>query len=102
MQLLDARVAKFFTVTRQEVELEALANDSGILVVLADYVQFFLLWTHKNGPACSNGARQELDYIFVSRQLATGMQDIAGGVHDYPESWEMSDHSPVAVTLNLD
>ena len=60
------------------------------------------IWTHKNGPVCTNGARQELDYIFVSRQLATGMQDIAGGVHDYPESWEMSDHSPVAVTLNLD
>lgn len=60
------------------------------------------IWTHKNGPAYLNGARQELDYIFVSRKLARGMRDIAGGVHDFPESWEMSDHSPVAVTLNLD
>jgi len=60
------------------------------------------IWTHKNGPKCSNGARQELDYIFVSRHLANRMKDISGGVHDYPESWEMSDHSPVAVTLSLD
>jgi len=40
---LEARVEKFFTVARQEVELVALANDSEILVVLADYVQFLLL-----------------------------------------------------------
>jgi len=59
------------------------------------------IWTHKNGPKYSRGARQELDYIFVASHLARGMRDISGGVHDFPDSWEMSDHSPVAVTLSL-
>lgn len=43
MEFLEARAEDFFTVVRQEVRWVALANDSEILVVLADYVQLFLL-----------------------------------------------------------
>jgi hypothetical protein len=57
------------------------------------------IWTHKNGAKHTDGARQELDYVFVSHDLKDGLQDIQGGVDDFPDSWEMSDHAPVAVTV---
>lgn len=59
------------------------------------------IWTHKNGAKHTDGARQELDYIFVSADLQDGLEDIRGGVDDFPDSWEMSDHAPVAVTINF-
>lgn len=59
------------------------------------------IWTHKNGQACGNGARQELDYILVSKDLKSALSDIRGGVHDFPNAWEMSDHAPVGVTIRL-
>jgi exonuclease III len=59
------------------------------------------IWTHKNGAEHTDGARQELDYIFVSEDLKAGLRDIQGGVDDFPDSWEMSDHAPVAVTMTF-
>jgi exonuclease III len=59
------------------------------------------IWTHKNGAKHTDGARQELDFIFVSEDLKDGLTDIEGGVDDFPDSWEMSDHAPVAVTVTF-
>ena len=59
------------------------------------------IWTHKNGAKHTDGARQELDYIFVSDDLRDGLRDIQGGVDDFPDSWEMSDHAPVVATLEV-
>lgn len=57
------------------------------------------IWTHKNGARDSDGARQELDFIFVSPDLRHGISQIRGGVDDFPDAWDMSDHAPVAVSL---
>jgi hypothetical protein len=59
------------------------------------------IWTHKNGAKHTDGARQELDFIFVSQRFEGKLKHIQGGVDDFPESWEMSDHAPVAVTLEF-
>lgn len=59
------------------------------------------IWTHKNGAKHTNGARQELDYIFVSKDLKSGLSDIKGGVDDFPDAWDMSDHAPVVTTINF-
>ena len=59
------------------------------------------IWTHKNGAKHTDGARQELDFIFISKDLKRKILEIKGGVHDFPNAWEMSDHAPVVVTLDL-
>jgi len=59
------------------------------------------IWTHKNGAKDTDGARQELDFIFVSRDLRGGLSRIEGGVDDFPDAWDMSDHAPVAVSLTV-
>lgn len=59
------------------------------------------IWTHKNGGKNKNGACQELDFIFVSADLVGGLGDIMGGVDDFPDAWEMSDHAPVAATIHV-
>ena len=57
------------------------------------------IWTHKNGPKASDGMRQELDFIFISKDLKKKFVSTKGGVGDYPDAWEMSDHAPVTVTV---
>lgn len=58
------------------------------------------MWTHKNGN--SPGAKvQNLDYIFVSKKLRKKIQKVVGGVADFPDAWDMSDHAPVVVDLSL-
>ena len=59
------------------------------------------IWTHKNGAKDTDGARQELDFIFVSKHFDGKLKDIRGGVDDFPNAWDMSDHAPVAVTLDF-
>lgn len=59
------------------------------------------IWTHKNGAKDTDGARQELDFIFISQLFDGKLRDIRGGVDDFPDAWDMSDHAPVAVTLEL-
>ena len=59
------------------------------------------IWTHKNGPKASDGMRQELDFIFISKDLNKKFLSTKGGVGDYPDAWEMSDHAPVTVTVSL-
>ncbi len=57
------------------------------------------IWTHKNGAKTSDGMRQELDFIFISKDLKKKFVSTKGGVGDYPDAWEMSDHAPVTVDL---
>jgi hypothetical protein len=59
------------------------------------------IWTHKNGPKESDGMRQELDFIFISKDLKKKLVSTKGGVGDFPDSWDMSDHAPVTVTLGI-
>ena len=57
------------------------------------------IWTHKNGNS-PNAARQELDFIFVSEELADEVVSVGGGIDEFPGAWEMSDHAPVVVEFN--
>ena len=59
------------------------------------------IWTHKNGAKASDGMRQELDFIFVSKDLKKQVIDTKGGIDDFPDAWEMSDHAPVTVDLAI-
>ena len=59
------------------------------------------IWTHKNGPKASDGMRQELDFIFISKDLKKKFVSTKGGVGDFPDAWEMSDHAPVTVTVSF-
>jgi exonuclease III len=52
------------------------------------------LWTHKNGNS-PNAARQQIDFIFASELMRTELDQIYGGVGDFPEAWDLSDHAPV-------
>jgi endonuclease/exonuclease/phosphatase family metal-dependent hydrolase len=54
------------------------------------------IWTHKNGNS-PNAARQELDFIFVSEELSDEVSAVGGGINEFPDSWDMSDHAPVVV-----
>jgi endonuclease/exonuclease/phosphatase family metal-dependent hydrolase len=59
------------------------------------------IWTHKNGPKASDGMRQELDFIFVSKDIKRNFISTRGGVGDFPDAWDMSDHAPVTVDLDI-
>ena len=54
------------------------------------------IWTHKNGNS-PNAARQELDFIFITEELSDEVAAVGGGIYDFPDAWEMSDHAPVVV-----
>ena len=59
------------------------------------------IWTHKNGPKSSNGRCQELDFIFISKELRDQIIGTNGGIDDFPDAWEMSDHAPVTADLAI-
>ena len=59
------------------------------------------IWTHKNGAKASDGMRQELDFIFISKDLKKNFVSTEGGVGDFPDAWEMSYHAPVSLSLYL-
>ncbi len=59
------------------------------------------IWTHKNGAKDSDGKRQELDFIFISKDLKKKFVATKGGVGDFPDAWDMSDHAPVAIDLDI-
>jgi len=59
------------------------------------------IWTHKNGAKASDGMRQELDFIFISKDLERKFISTKGGVGDYPDAWDVSDHAPVTVDLDI-
>ena len=53
------------------------------------------LWTHKNGKADGGGKPQQIDYIFCSEDLFDSLQDVWGGVYEFDDVLEYSDHAPV-------
>lgn len=53
---------------------------------LRDPVGGSRIWTHKNGAIHTDGARQEIDFIFVSEDLRDGLREIMGGVDDFPDA----------------
>ena len=58
------------------------------------------MWTHKNGN--KPGAKvQNLDYLFISPKLKDALGEVIGGVADFPDAWDMSDHAPVVAELSL-
>ena len=57
------------------------------------------IWTHKNGNS-PNAARQELDFIFATDELADEVSAVGGGIDDFPDAWDVSDHAPVVVDFN--
>jgi exonuclease III len=59
------------------------------------------IWTHKNGPKASDGMRQELDYIFISKDLRDYFIGTKGGIDDFPGAWDVSDHAPITVDLTI-
>ena len=85
----------------KNLEMLSVTNMRKDFPVLRDPEWGSRIWTHKNGAKHTDGARQELDFIFISKDLKRKVVDIKGGVHDFPDAWEMSDHAPVVVTLNL-
>lgn len=69
------------------------------LPVLEEAVGGSRIWTHKNGNS-PNAARQELDFIFVSEELSDEISAVGGGIDDFPDAWEMSDHAPVVIEFD--
>lgn len=57
------------------------------------------IWTHKNGNS-PNAARQELDFIFATDELADEVSAVGGGIDDFPDAWDVSDHAPVVVDFD--
>lgn len=52
------------------------------------------MWTHRNGNS-PNAAVQQIDYIFANRKAARDVRSVTGGIADFPDAWDVSDHAPV-------
>jgi hypothetical protein len=57
------------------------------------------LWTHKNGNS-PNAAVQQIDFIFATEVLAERVVDLWGGVADFEDAWDVSDHAPVVAEFD--
>jgi len=57
-------------------------------------------WTHRNTN--NPGATvQELDFIFVSDDLAERLVGVLAGIEDFPDAFDVSDHAPVLADFEL-
>lgn len=52
------------------------------------------LWTHRNTNN-PGAAVQQIDYILATKQLRNELVSVLGGVGDFPDVWDVSDHAPV-------
>ncbi len=52
------------------------------------------MWTHRNTDR-PGAAVQHLDYLLATPELAREVTGVRGGVRDFPDAWEISDHAPV-------
>ena len=52
------------------------------------------MWTHRNNPS-PRASRQQIDFILATSELAGELEHLTGGINDYPDAWEVSDHAPV-------
>ena len=57
------------------------------------------LWTHRNKS--DPDKPQNIDYMFVSKPVTKKIQRVYGGVQDFPDAWEYSDHAPVVMELDI-
>jgi len=57
------------------------------------------MWTHRNGNS-PNAAVQHIDYIFGNDSVASGVHDVRGGIRDFPDAWEVSDHAPIVIDVD--
>ena len=57
------------------------------------------VWTHRNGNS-PRAAVQQIDFIFASAQLRDELIEVRGGVGDFDDAWEVSDHAPVVATFH--
>jgi len=69
------------------------------LPVLAGAVGGSRIWTHKNGNS-PNAARQELDFIFASEEMLDEVDAVGGGIDDFQDAWDFSDHAPVVADFD--
>lgn len=58
------------------------------------------LFTHRNGPKPKpgkvfGGMVQQIDYIWATPELARSVIRVSGGLQDFPDVWDLSDHAPV-------
>ena len=58
------------------------------------------MWTHKNGDS-PNAKVQHLDNIFMSPSLVKDVISVKGGVADFPNAWDLSDHAPIVVEIEI-
>lgn len=101
--LLPARVAKRMPADLSDL-IELTACDREPLVDCANCggdQSCGHMWTHKNGGG-RNAAVQQIDYVFASAALAKRVTRVYGGIRDFPEAWEHSDHAPVVAEFELD
>lgn len=52
------------------------------------------LWTHRNEGG-RNPAKQQIDFILATDELVDELESVSGGVADFPDVWDVSDHAPV-------
>ena len=52
------------------------------------------LWSHRNNPS-PNASRQQIDFILATNDLACELSTLTGGIRDFPDSWNVSDHAPI-------
>ena len=58
------------------------------------------MWTHKNGNS-PQASVMNIDYIFVSESFEESVLDVFGGVPDFPDAWDVSDHAPVVLDIEV-
>ena len=58
------------------------------------------LWTHRNGNS-PNAKRQQIDYIYSSPELVNELVGVTGGIADFPDAWDVSDHAPVVADFQI-
>tara|TARA_B100000287_G_C20520138_1_gene736601 strand:+ start:145 stop:954 length:810 start_codon:yes stop_codon:yes gene_type:complete len=52
------------------------------------------LWTHKNGNS-DNAKVQQIDFLLSTHNLLDELNKVYGGIEDFPDAWQVSDHAPV-------
>jgi len=57
------------------------------------------LWTHRNRSVPHR--YQQIDFLFAGRRLAKRLYTLKGGIGDFPESMEFSDHAPIVAEFDV-
>jgi exonuclease III len=58
------------------------------------------MWTHRNGNG-PNAAVQNIDYIYGNEIALSEVLEVTGGIRDFPDAWDMSDHAPVVAEFRI-